>query len=155
MYRAVDTVGLEMSVKMSRIAKFAHNKAGDTYGGRPYDYHLQHVALEVGELVGYDDPYYHLYQIVAYGHDLFEDTDVDAEYLHSKGFSEIVTDAIKALTKRKGERRIDYIKRVQENPIARKVKIADSLSNLTHSVRDGDRRRISKYTANLRELHYV
>jgi len=146
-------IELEMLTKMRRLAKFAHNKAGQKYGNSPYDYHLQQVEIEVSEILGYNHPYLVIHQIVANGHDLFEDTDVDAEYLRHQGFSEIVIEAIEAITKRNNESRKDYIERVKLNPIARAVKIADSLSNLTHSVRDGSIGRIKKYTSNLVMLH--
>ena len=147
------TLEEKMILKMARLAKFAHNKFNQKYGDSPYDYHLQQVAIEVAELIGRDHPLYTLHQIVAHGHDLFEDTDIDAEFLHGQGFSEVATDAIEAITKYEGEERQDYLDRCMLNPVAHTVKIADTLSNLTHSVRAGSVRRIKKYTNQLSYLH--
>jgi hypothetical protein len=75
--------------------------------------------------------------------------------LHGQGFSDVATDAIEAITKHEGEERQDYLDRCMLNPVAHTVKIADTLSNLTHSVRAGNVRRIRKYTRQLSYLHKV
>ena len=42
-----------------------------------------------------------------------------------------IVDAVKAITKRKGESYTAYLCRVQENPLATAVKIADMLHNIS------------------------
>lgn len=67
----------------------------------------------------------------AWLHDVPENTGIGSHDLRVAGISEQVTMAVMALTKfNTSELYISYIVRVLENPIARKVKIADILSNL-------------------------
>lgn len=68
-------------------------------------------------------------QIVGLLHDTVEDTALTLRTLTKVGFSTKVTDAIDALTKQKGERYREYIQRVDENLIARMVKIVDIRHN--------------------------
>jgi len=63
-------------------------------------------------------------------HDVVEDTEVTLEDLTSLGFSDEITDAVNALTKRKDEDRLDYIKRVAKNRIAKKIKLLDLRHNM-------------------------
>jgi hypothetical protein len=68
---------------------------------------------------------------------------------------DVLLQAIIAITKSSHESRGDYLDRCMENPYAHKVKIADTLCNLTESVKSGDVRRIKKYTKQLEILHSV
>jgi len=71
-------------------------------------------------------------KVVALLHDIVEDTDVSfIEIATLFGFE--ITNAVEALTHRKGEDYLDYIKRVKENPLALTVKIADIADNLSDS----------------------
>ena len=63
-------------------------------------------------------------------HDSVEDGDITLETLYSEGFSEEVCSAVVALTKKAGETYDEYLNRVNENSISRKVKIADLNDNL-------------------------
>ena len=63
-------------------------------------------------------------------HDVVEDTPVTLDDLKSEGFPTVVLDAIRALTKTKGEDRIAAAHRTAENPIARVVKLADVADNM-------------------------
>ena len=56
-------------------------------------------------------------------HDVIEDRGVTPEMLRSKGFSEDVCSAVTVLTKTPGESYNEYLCRVNENPIARKVRV--------------------------------
>ena len=152
---SINTTGDFLVQRMKRLANAAHEKEGQTYGQMGYGYHLQQVAEEVGKVVRTDDSFYSIHQIVAYGHDLFEDTDVSAIELLDQGFSSLVIDAIHAITHQEGESRPAYLSRCMQNPIALRVKIADTLSNLTHSVRDGNRNLIARYTSQLNYLHNI
>ncbi len=68
--------------------------------------------------------------IAAVLHDVVEDCDWTLEQLRDKGFSEEVLQAVDCLTHRNGEAYEEFIKRAQENPIARQVKIADLEDNM-------------------------
>jgi GTP diphosphokinase / guanosine-3',5'-bis(diphosphate) 3'-diphosphatase len=95
-------------------------------------------------------------RIVAMLHDVIEDTDIPLEYLREEGYSETIVQAIDYLTRREGESYMDFIKRVKQNPIARKVKIADIKDNMDLSripnPTEKDFQRMKRYEKALREL---
>jgi (p)ppGpp synthase/HD superfamily hydrolase len=63
-------------------------------------------------------------------HDVVEDTTVTIDDLRAKGFPPEVLDAVLALTKTDGEKRIAAANRAAANPIARVVKLADVTDNM-------------------------
>ena len=84
--------------------------------------------------------------------------------LRKIGFSDIVVDALKAVTKLPAEKGSDegyhaFVKRAGSNPVARQVKIADLMDNLDvtrlHEVSEKDSWRISKYLRALRYLESI
>lgn len=75
--------------------------------------------------------------VVAYLHDVVEDSDITLEQLRKFGFSEKQVTAIDSVTEREGESYLDFVLRAKENFIGRKVKIADIKDNL----RDLDERK--------------
>ena len=87
-------------------------------------------------------------KIVAVLHDTVEDTDATIEEIKEL-FGETVARAVECLTHRKCEDYFDYVSRVKENEIARKVKLADLRHNMTLSrlteVTDKDIQRLRKY----------
>lgn len=109
--------------------------------GRPYVEHLQAV---VNNLV---EPTEEMIA-VAWLHDSVEDTEVTPNDL-SRYFGDIVSDAVSAITKVKGESYDKYLSRVKANPIARLVKIADLTHNMDLSrlpvVTEKDLARKEKY----------
>lgn len=72
------------------------------------------------------------YQIVALFHDLLEDTDTTYEELVEISNKEIA-DAVRLVTKEKGYAMSDYINRIMRNDMARMVKLADRLHNLSEA----------------------
>lgn len=68
-------------------------------------------------------------KVVALLHDVVEDTPVSVGEIR-KMFGDVVGDAIQCLTHKKSEDYMDYIKRVGENKIATKVKMADISHNM-------------------------
>ncbi len=87
-------------------------------------------------------------KIVAVLHDTLEDTPITFAELESQ-FGTVVAVAIQALSKQHGEDYCDFIKRLKENPIAAKVKIADLKDNMDLSrlekFTEADLRRTTKY----------
>ena len=69
-------------------------------------------------------------RITAILHDIVEDTTTTLADLRALGFPENVVTAVDALTKRKGETRIEAAARAAENSIARAVKLADVTHNM-------------------------
>jgi (p)ppGpp synthase/HD superfamily hydrolase len=69
-------------------------------------------------------------KIVGVLHDAIEDSDLTITELSQRGFPELITEAIAAITKLDGELYDDYLSRVMDNAIALKVKIADVKHNM-------------------------
>ena len=86
---------------------------------------------------------------VAVLHDVIEDGEITPKILRSEGFSEEVCSAVVILTKKPGEDYYEYLNRVDENPIARKVKMADLNDNMNldriKEPTQKDRERMEKY----------
>ena len=100
------------------IATGAHYGQVDK-GGHPY---IGHPAA-VASLVETEDE-----KIVAWLHDVVEDTDVTCDDIHTL-FGARIANAVDAITHKKGEDRLLYLGRVKINPLARAVKIADLKHN--------------------------
>jgi (p)ppGpp synthase/HD superfamily hydrolase len=101
------------------FASFAHANQSDK-AGKPYIEHVKRVSSHLT-----DDNL----KVIAYLHDVIEDTNFTAEDIQEKFGHEISID-VQALTKREGETYADFIKRIAVNPRARKVKMADLQDNL-------------------------
>lgn len=102
------------------IAAKAHAGQIDK-AGQPYILHPIRVMLRVPSTDA---------RISAVLHDVVEDSDITIEELRSEGFSERVLAAVDALTKRKGEDRIEAARRAASNKVAREVKLADNAENM-------------------------
>lgn len=102
-----------------RVARAAHAGQVDK-AGHPY---IEHPLAVMRSVVGEDE------RTVAALHDVLEDTDTSAEDLYKAGFTAEVVEAVNALTKRKGETLRESMARVQANPLARVVKLADIANN--------------------------
>jgi (p)ppGpp synthase/HD superfamily hydrolase len=128
------------------LAMNAHMNQKDK-GGKPYILHPLRVMLSLKNPTETE-------QIVAVLHDIFEDSDFTGEDVELLFLPEVY-EAVMALTRREGEIYRDYILRVKENPIARKVKIADLRDNLdpvrSDNIPDSLRRR---YRSALRVLEF-
>lgn len=88
---------------------------------------------------------------VALLHDVIEDSDISAAELIAEGIPEEVVTAVLCLTKQAGESYQEFVLRARQNPIARKVKIADIEDNINilriANLTEKDLARISKYHA--------
>ncbi len=72
-------------------------------------------------------------RIVAVLHDLIEDTPYTLDDLRTLGYSDEILIAVDHLTRRDDESYDDYIERIAEYPLARRVKLADLADNLEHN----------------------
>ena len=72
------------------------------------------------------------YQIAGLFHDLLEDTDTTYEELVKISNKEIAN-AVKLVTKEKGYVMSEYMNRIKQNDMARMVKLADRLHNLSET----------------------
>ena len=126
------------------IALLAHAGQVDK-AGEPYVKHLKAVADQCDGKA----------KIVAWLHDVLEDTQIDyvtLKYALNYFLGDCADDvcrAVLAITKLKLESYDDYLKRVKSNPLAREVKIADLKHNMDLSrlskVTDKDLERAEKY----------
>lgn len=108
-------------VRAKDIAEAIHGEQLDK-AGKPYMEHVNRVA----EQMGTDQE-----RIVALLHDVIEDSPAPASTIVLvTQFGSRIADAVVALTHTKDETYEAYIRRVAENPLARKVKIADLYDNL-------------------------
>lgn len=126
--------------KALSTAELAHAGQLDK-GGNPYILHPLAVAGKV------DGP---REKIVALLHDVVEDTTVTLEQL-AREFPEEIVEAVDRLTKKKGPgySQEEYLRKIKENEIARKVKLADlehnmDMSRIAHPT-PKDYRRLEKY----------
>lgn len=87
----------------------------------PYILHPLRVMLNVPSIE---------HKIVAVLHDVLEDTETSTDDLYRLGFQPQIIEAIVALTKQKGESRIEAAQRTVQNPLARVVKLADITDNM-------------------------
>lgn len=126
------------------IASIAHAGQKDK-AGKPYILHPLRVMLTVASDKNATDEQ----KIVAVLHDVIEDTYVQEQQLRENGFSEDIINAIKSVTKIKGESRMDAAKRAKQNTIGRVVKLADLKDNMDLSriaePTEKDRLRVAEY----------
>lgn len=101
------------------VATVAHAGQLDK-GQQPYIFHPQAVAGAVDS----DEE-----KIVAWLHDVVEDTYITLDDLAEMGFSEQIVHAIDVITKRKGVSYDDYLIDVKQDALAKAVKIADIKHN--------------------------
>ena len=97
----------------------AHGDQKDK-SGLPYVFHPFHLAeqMDTEESV-----------IVALLHDVMEDSDITLEQLKEKGFSQPVLNALVRMTHDPSVQYMDYVKKIREDPLATKVKLADLRHN--------------------------
>lgn len=137
--------------KAAELARKAH--AGQKYGRHDYfEYHIKGVVKTVAEQneAVYNDGIVDEMIVVAYLHDVLEDTDIPAQLL-ADSFSPTIAYAVLALTKREDEEYGTYIKRLFKSEyagmrLARAVKVADSTFNLENSIASRRIKGIKKYS---------
>lgn len=149
------TIAIDLAVKAHKDQK---------YGELPYVYHLAQVDNIVTHAYAPknmkpSEPFskhpgdeMDNLRAIAFLHDVLEDTDYSTIDLSIAGVSEVVLEAVIAITKVEGESYEDYIKKVLENPLATKVKLCDTSANLMNSIKEGNTKRINKYSKQLQLL---
>lgn len=134
--KANQTATLEDAIS---IAALAHKGQFDK-AGSPYLFHPLRMMMQMKSETA---------MMVAILHDVVEDTTWTLEQLREKGFSEDVLIAIDCVTARNGESYEEFIKRVETNPIACEVKIADLEDNMNipriNELRPKDLERLERY----------
>ena len=122
------------------VARIAH--AGQKYGVEDYFAgHVEKVAARVA-VVGSTDAI-----IVAYLHDVVEDTAVTYTDLVHLGFNANIVNAVKKITRNPDVAYLDYIREIASDigSLAYTVKLHDLRENLENSKFDGEYSMIARY----------
>ncbi|WP_372741976.1 HD domain-containing protein [Neptunomonas sp.] len=136
-------IGADMKKKARDFAIRAH---GDQmYGSLPYTAHLDAVAMIVKE-------YGEAAEVIAYLHDVVEDTDVGIDEIASE-FGAFVSDCVAIVTDEPGksrkERKIKTYRKMArvsgEEELALLVKAADRLANVRSCMAGGNARLMATY----------
>lgn len=112
----------ELTKRAMKIAYDAHHSQVDK-GGVPYIFHPYHLAEQMDDEIS---------TCAALLHDVVEDTDITFEDL-SKEFPAEVMEVLKLLTHADDEDYYVYVRRLKDNPIAKKIKLADIAHNSDQS----------------------
>lgn len=112
----------EMTIRAMQVAYAAHQGQVD-YNQVPYIFHPYHLAEQM------DDE---ICCTVALLHDVVEDTPITFEELE-KDFPREVIEAVRLLTHDDEEDYFDYVRRIKEHPVARRVKLEDLKHNSNQS----------------------
>jgi len=136
------------SVKYTEALIFAAKKhiQQKRKDGSAYINHPIRVALYLAK-EGFDIRY----QIVGLFHDLLEDTDATKEEIEKYCDSEML-EAIILLTKTTGYVEKDYIAAILNNNMAKTVKNADRIDNLSDMIQSGDSNFKERYIKETEEL---
>ena len=131
---------LELAIK---VATEAHAGQVDK-GGKPYINHPQAVAASLTNTE---------YKIVAYLHDVCEDTSITFDDLKDMGFTYRIVNSIRLLTKTDELTYEEYLRRLRMDSCARAVKMADLKHNMDitriPNPSEKDYARIEKYKRSL------
>ena len=121
------------------LSKQAHSNQVDKAG---VDYFSGHIKTVVSGVTSTKE------KIVAYLHDIVEDTDITIDKIYEE-FGKEIGNAVKAITKPKKLDYTKYIEGIKANELARAVKIADLKHNMDltrlKEVREKDVKRVEKY----------
>jgi (p)ppGpp synthase/HD superfamily hydrolase len=121
---------LETARNLARL----HHTGQLRRNGAPYIQHLENVAKRC-------EKHSEDAQIVAYLHDIFEDTDASLDLLYSN-FPVHIQNAVVLLTKKAGQSYEQYISAIAANKLAKQVKVEDMLDNISDAPTN---RQIRKY----------
>ena len=131
---------LELAIKVATEA----NAGQVDKGGKPYINHPQAVAASLTNTE---------YKIVAYLHDVCEDTSITFADLKDMGFTYRIVNSIRLLTKTDELTYEEYLRRLRMDSCARAVKMADLKHNMDitriPSPSEKDYARIEKYKKSL------
>lgn len=99
----------------------------------PYIHHVEDVVRRCSDITD---------KVVAYLHDVIEDSDHSVDSLLNLGFSLEVVRAVDAVTKKPDESYVNYMRRARRNIVGRQVKYHDIMSNLCD---DPTKKQVVKY----------
>ena len=105
--------------KALKLCFNAHKDQVDK-SGLPYVFHPFHLAEQMRD---------ENTTVVALLHDVVEDTDYTLDDLRDMGFGDEIIEALSYMTHDPSVPYMEYVKKIKENEIARKVKLADLKHN--------------------------
>ena len=136
----------EKTKKALKLCFEAHKDQVDK-SGLPYVFHPFHLAEQMQD---------ENTTIVALLHDVVEDTDYTLDDLRAMGFGDEVMEALSYMTHDPAVPYMEYVAKIRENDIARRVKLADLRHNsdITRLDSIGQRAldRVAKYAQAIRLL---
>lgn len=92
-------------------------------------------------------------------HDVIEDSAWTVDDLRREGFSREILEALESVTRRKDETYAEFVQRAAENPVGRRVKLADLRDNCDlsriASPTEKDFARIGKYKRAIESISYL
>lgn len=122
------------------LAIEAHQGQVDTHNGHPYIEHPFRV-MNAGQTLQE--------KIVGILHDVIEDTAWTLDRLKAEGFSREIIEGVDALSRRNDETYDDYVRRLENNPLAVRVKLNDLTDNMDirrwDEITDGELPRLRRY----------
>jgi (p)ppGpp synthase/HD superfamily hydrolase len=128
----------DLTKKALKVCFEAHKEQVDK-SGMPYVFHPFHLAEQMDDEIS---------TVCALLHDVVEDTEITPEVLSGMGFPKDVLDVLTLLT-HDDVPYMEYVKKIEKNPIAKKVKIADLMHNSDVTRLD----RIDEYTVKRNEKY--
>jgi len=135
-----------MLEKAIEIAVQAHLGQADK-AGEPYVLHVLRVMLRMADETE---------MTVGVLHDIIEDTRWTAADLAAEGFPRDIVRVVELLSRDEGESYEDFISRLAQDPVARRVKVADLEDNMDlarlKTISQDDWRRLKKYQRARRAL---
>lgn len=128
-----------LTKRAMKISYEAHKEQVDK-SGIPYIYHPIHLAEQMTDETAV---------CVALLHDVAEDTNITLDDLRRERFGKEIMDALELITHDENVPYMEYIRRIEDNPVAKKVKLADlahnsDLTRLDNSDKDA-LKRVEKY----------
>ncbi|MBE6901250.1 MAG: bifunctional (p)ppGpp synthetase/guanosine-3',5'-bis(diphosphate) 3'-pyrophosphohydrolase [Ruminococcaceae bacterium] len=109
----------DLTKKAIKLCYDAHNGQTDKTG-LPYVFHPYHLAEQMTDEISV---------VCALLHDVVEDTDISFDDLRKMGFPDRVIDVLRLLTHDDDTPYMDYVRGLADDPIAKKVKLADLAHN--------------------------
>ncbi len=142
MKTSADGIGSKVVDLAEQIARRAHRGQFRRDGVTPYIQHPEAVVTRVGNG--------EVERAAAWLHDVIEDTSETAASLLTQGIPSSVVEVVELLTRKEELTEADYLSAIRAHPVARRVKIADMLTNLSDRPTE---KQIVKYARGLLFLH--
>ncbi len=109
----------DLTKKALKLCFDAHKNQVDKTG-MPYVFHPFHLAEQMSDEIS---------TICALLHDVIEDTEYTFNDIRNMGFPQEVIDVLMLLTHDDNVPYMEYVEKINENPIAKQVKLADLRHN--------------------------